>query len=341
MLMVCRSVSRCAGDDRRCLLGARGGAQPLIRNETLTHSSKLCRCSSPCVLHRARQDYGWNNIVQAQLLPRHLTRVDDTTLVLTLPPFGAYEITAPETLRFVVPPAAVVSRTTIIANVSLVLIPTMGFATLNGSLLSHLGEGHLVASPPLYLDVTLHGDVWAPNVTAHNSSLLHTLIGGFSASTPRVTQLGALRTVGNATACVLAGGVVLPTGECISSDANVTLVQEYRHTGWDDTVRPRLSVERMSDRVLRFTLPPTPEYDLLSTEVVELVLAPSLVRSRNPPPVRPSLLVRPSEARAYSGLTHTVPSPPAACQCTLLTGPHWSSLTRSLLHCAGGGGAAS
>ena len=55
------------------------------------------------------EEYGWNAAVSPQLQPRHLTRIDDTTLTLTLPPFAEYDISQPETLRFVVPPVSVAS----------------------------------------------------------------------------------------------------------------------------------------------------------------------------------------------------------------------------------------
>ena len=73
------------------------------------------------------------------------------TLVLTLPPFADYQIAMPETLRLVVPPSAVASRQAIAANTTLVIMPTAGFAELNGSLLDELSEGSLCAPPPLLL----------------------------------------------------------------------------------------------------------------------------------------------------------------------------------------------
>ena len=183
-----------------------------------------------------------------------------------------------------VPPLAVSSRQTVAANVSLVIMPTVGFVTLNGSLLDALGEGYLCASPALMLDVKLHGDTWEPNITAANSTLLRTLIDGFAPITPRVVQLGALLELGNT-----------------SIGTNYT-VQQYRYTGWDGQVQPAMQVERLTDAILRFTIPPVPLYDIRVEEVVELTLIPSLVRSRNPPLVRPLLRVQPAMAHAYGTL---------------------------------------
>ena len=75
-----------------------------------------------------------------------------------------------------------------------------------------------------------------------------------SAITPRVIQLGILRFEGNGTHSA---------EELQALGENVTAVQKYRYTGWNDQVLPRLQVERISDRVLRFTIPPIPSYDIL------------------------------------------------------------------------------
>ena len=123
------------------------------------------------------EEYGWNAAVSPQLQPRHLTRIDDTTLTLTLPPFAEYDISQPETLRFVVPPVSVASRQTIIANLSLVIMPTIGFATMNGSLLHHLSEGYLAlpAAPPR--SHTARRLVGAKRVSS--TTLFNTLVNGF------------------------------------------------------------------------------------------------------------------------------------------------------------------
>ena len=128
---------------------------------------------------------GWNAVVQPALQPRHIVRLDDVTLILTLESFADYQISMPETLRLVLPPAAVASRQTVVANESFVVRPTAGFATLNGSLLDELSEGYLCSPPALLLDVRLHGDTWSPNVTEHNSTLMRALVAGFKAKTKR------------------------------------------------------------------------------------------------------------------------------------------------------------
>ena len=147
-----------------------------------------------------------------------------------------------------------------------------------------IGEGYLCDEPALLLDVTLHGDTWASNVSVYNSTLFRTLVGGFAALTPRVVQLGPLLYFGNE-----------------SLGTNYT-VQTYRYTGWDDEIQPALQVEQLSPTVLRFTLPPRPGYDALDDEVVQLRLAPELLTSRNPPQVRPLLRVRPAAAAAFGSL---------------------------------------
>ena len=46
---------------------------------------------------------GWAAVAQAALRPHHVTRVDDTHVIVLVPPQPDYDIAAPETLRLVVP----------------------------------------------------------------------------------------------------------------------------------------------------------------------------------------------------------------------------------------------
>ena len=227
---------------------------------------------------------GWNSIVQPQLEARYITRWDDQTATLTLPAFADYEISQPETLRFFFSPETVASRDSVLANVSLTIMPRAGFVTLSGSLLDQLGEGYLRAPPPLVLDLTLHGDTFEENITVPNSTLFHTLVSGFSALTPRVVQLGEIIQLGN---------VTLGTNRS---------VQQVSYTGWNDQIQPSLQPELLSENTLRVTLPPAPAYEIFDEEVVEITLAPELVRSRNPPIVRPHLRIKPATAAAYGSL---------------------------------------
>ena len=64
------------------------------------------------LLSEQHEPYGWNRRVQSALRPRHLFRRDARTLRIELPARANYDITAPETLAFVFPPAALLSNST-------------------------------------------------------------------------------------------------------------------------------------------------------------------------------------------------------------------------------------
>ena len=61
---------------------------------------------------------GWNAIVRVGLEPRHVARIDDATLRLTVPQFGLYSISVPETIGVSLPPAAVSSASNLSSSAS-------------------------------------------------------------------------------------------------------------------------------------------------------------------------------------------------------------------------------
>ena len=227
---------------------------------------------------------GWNAVVQPLLAARHISRLDDRTIIISIPATAEFEISQPETLRVVLPPSTVASRQAVAMPNMTVIMPTVGSVSLAGSLLEELGEGYLCDAPALTLELHLHGDTWEPNITEANSSLLAALADGISALTPRVVRLGSKLHFGN---------VTLGTNYS---------VQTYRYTGWDDIVRPSLQATQLNATALRLTIPPVPSYDIDVEDVVRIRLAPSLLRSRNPPEVAPHLRILPASAAAYGSL---------------------------------------
>ena len=224
---------------------------------------------------------GWNAVVRPQLRSRELTRLSDAVVTLTLLQFMEYEISTPETVGLVVPAEAVVSAQPVTCcNASFVLMPERGRVALGGSALGLLSEGRLRHASESSFTIALSGDTWAPNVTAPNSSLRRQLLAGIHAVTPR--RFWHTTTAGN-----------------LTLGTNYTV---YHYTGWDDVVRPALGLARLDDATLQVTLLAAPAYDVWADEVVQVSLAPELLRSRNPPLSRPKLRLVAASVAAYGSL---------------------------------------
>ena len=67
-------------------------------------------------------------------------------------------------------------------------------------------------------------------------------------------------------------------------------------------LRPALGLARLDDATLQVTLPASPAYDVWADEVVQVSLAPELLRSRNPPLSRPKLRLVAASVAAYGSL---------------------------------------
>ena len=233
------------------------------------------------ILAAQNEPRGWNAVVRPQLRSRELTRLSDAVVTLTLLQFMEYEVSMPETVGLVVPAESVVSAQPVTCcNASFVLMPERGRVALGGSALGLLSEGRLRHASEPSFTITLSGDTWAPNVTAPNSSLRRQLVAGISAVTPRRFWY-----------TTPAGNLTLGT--------NYTV---YHYTGWDDVLRPALGLARLDDATLRVTLPAAPAYDIWADEIVQLSLAPELLRSRNPPVFRPKLRLIAASVAAYGSL---------------------------------------
>ena len=93
----------------------------------------------------AQQPSGWNAVVMPQLLDSplgffpKLWRVDDATLNLTIPQQLGYDIDIPESVSLVSPREYVLSNQPNKAD-TLVIMPTAGKASINGSLLFDVDE---------------------------------------------------------------------------------------------------------------------------------------------------------------------------------------------------------
>ena len=146
-------------------------------------SSALRRGLRSDVLAEAAQvaPYGWDAVVQPGLRHSHwaldtpvvgfdaatnrsIHGLDRSVAVLSLPQFAQYDLTRPEVLELAVPPGAVASNQRVRASGSLRVDASVGYATLDGTLLATPTEAALRSSDTLHLDVALRGDTWARGV---------------------------------------------------------------------------------------------------------------------------------------------------------------------------------
>ena len=118
------------------------------------------------------EPFGWNAAVQPLLTPRHLSRPDDQTLVLTIPELArlSYQITKPETVQFTAPGTSLLSGRQVKGLPFFVILPTAGFGTLSNSLVSNNSETD-VQGGGMQLTVTLTGDSWVPSIGQRGSGL--------------------------------------------------------------------------------------------------------------------------------------------------------------------------
>ena len=125
--------------------------------------------------------HGWNMVVAPRLArDGSLRRLSAARLVVTIPAAPSFELSAPETLRLVVPAAAVLSRAAPrMALDALILRPAQGSATLaapglatevvvraGGVVVDDGYGGEFVDTPPA-LNVTLENDAWADSLLTY------------------------------------------------------------------------------------------------------------------------------------------------------------------------------
>ena len=116
---------------------------------------------------------GWNRVVRVGLEPRHVARIDDTTLRLTVPQFGLYSISVPETIGVSLPPAAVSSASNLSSSALLTISPRRGRAFVSGGSLPRDPAEATLRAGRSTLEVELLGDSWrqdpAENTTAEGA----------------------------------------------------------------------------------------------------------------------------------------------------------------------------
>ena len=109
--------------------------------------------------------YGWNQVVRRYLQERYLKRQSDHLLTLTLPQYGIYEITSPETLDVVLPGNLVSSGANVTSPSLVVIRPRAGRAIVSGGSLAKFARAIDVATAPSTIDVELLGDSFRPDLS--------------------------------------------------------------------------------------------------------------------------------------------------------------------------------
>ena len=137
----------------------------------------------------------WKNVIHPLLVDGGafkpmVWRVDDFTLNLTLPQQVLYDITAPETLSFVIPASSVLSAQHL-RVAPIVVLPTKGSAYLNGTILHGVNEAIMRSrqgARPLTLHVLLLNDSWVPDVGLGNNKGTRAFAQGIKAHSTNRNQ---------------------------------------------------------------------------------------------------------------------------------------------------------
>ena len=107
-------------------------------------------------------EYGWNAIVQPALSAANLQIVDQTSAIITIPQFGRYSITSPETITLTVPAVTLkCCGEDVLATPAFIVQAPQPEARFGGTLLKNVGENELRTTANYTLSVTLTGDEWS------------------------------------------------------------------------------------------------------------------------------------------------------------------------------------
>ena len=220
----------------------------------------------------AQQPSGWNAVVMPQLLDSplgffpKLWRVDDATLNLTIPQQLAYDIDIPESISLVAPREAVLSNQPNKVD-TLVIMPTAGKASINGSLLFGVDEIKMrdVHRKTLTLYVTLQNDSWVESLGQGPNAATRAFAAGITAAEAN-----------------------LNTCQEYASDGRLDEVGAPLCTkgGWMATVQPALRgptgylrIARLSELQVRVTLEGVPAYEIFAPDLLEVHVPPQAVLS--------------------------------------------------------------
>ena len=211
---------------------------------------------------------GWNAAVLPLLTSDSLERLSDTLVQITLPTASAYDIDAPETVVCVVPGVATLGQHDITAPERITISPEPGTAAISGPIFINNSEPALQRAQ-LY-----------PARYQHNASAR---LQGSLILTPHVSLVRA----GGATILVELYEDHFIAGTASASAVLAALSSSNESGGWEDSVRPLLAYSHVgfaeNSTVLNITLPPIPEYAIVTPEVLRLTLPAAVLQSSTEP----------------------------------------------------------
>eukprot|EP00163_Fabomonas_tropica_P034660 TRINITY_DN96_c0_g1_i7.p1 TRINITY_DN96_c0_g1~~TRINITY_DN96_c0_g1_i7.p1 ORF type:complete len:4713 (-),score=554.72 TRINITY_DN96_c0_g1_i7:428-12508(-) len=123
---------------------------------------------------------GWTNVVKAGLDHSHVTRVSDSLVRVSLPPFPGFAITANEDITVAIPSSTVTSGNAPVMSNNTFIIIDNGVRSASLSGIAGLTEGILVATGRT-LTLTLTADAWDPTIGGFNSKTTALIAGLVSA----------------------------------------------------------------------------------------------------------------------------------------------------------------
>lgn len=226
--------------------------------------------------------FGWHATVSPVLFPENVHFIDGTTLSVTIRQAATYSISESETLTLTLPSTVVRTVTTpLAAEPSLVIRAATGRAVLNGSLLSSLDEATLAGE----LQVQLLDDEW-----------------GLCSEGCEFTSNGHCDDGGPGSVTALCERYT-DCADCGAGDLGPLVRLGFRAAqlearGFNNVIRPLLSVERRSSSLLAVTVPQVDAYDISFPETLSFNLPPQLLRSAGKVASQPELQIVPSAGTA-------------------------------------------
>ena len=261
-------------------------SEDVVRNVTLQGSS--CACES--VLPEdgtAESPLGWNGVVRRGLLAENLLLVGRQTAIISVPQFARYSIVLPETIRVVLPAAALqCCGEPIVASPSFIIQAPTPSALFGGTLLKNVDEAELRSTANYTLSVTLTGDAFVDKIG----------MACEPCDDPDDTECED--------PCALTAAMLASLVATSSADG-----------GWNNIVRGALSTEmvtRTADDEVLLTLPAFPEYEVQSPETITLTLPGAAVKSKNRVDASPAFRIRAISLRRDLG-AHPLASPRRTC----------------------------
>ena len=263
-------------------------SEDVVRNVTLQEQLVRACESVPPEDGSAEAPLGWNGVVRRGLQADNLLLVGRQTAIISVPQFARYSIVLPETIRVVLPAAALqCCGEPIVASPSFIIQAPTPSALFGGTLLKNVDEAELRSTANYTLSVTLTGDAFVDKIG----------MACEPCDDPDDTECED--------PCALTAAMLASLVATSSADG-----------GWNNIVRGALSTEmvtRTADDEVLLTLPAFPEYEVQSPETITLTLPGAAVKSKNRVSASPAFRIRAISAPPRSRGASSRASPRRTC----------------------------